>query len=551
MFNRCLNCTAVHDNLMDRCDTLQKDESMKVEQFLNRSKPYDDETSNSPVLFTVLGGAEFGSDGVAPPLDAVTRAILESSPDCVKVLDAAGRLLGMNEYGICLMELDDFAPWKHRRWSELWPSDLQPKLEDAIRIAQAGQTGRFQGACPTAKGTLRWWDVIVTPILTDGSTKQILAVSRDITDAHLSTERLRMSERHFRLLAENASDLIALHAADGSYRYASPAAERQTGYTPAQLLELRPFELVHPDDLETVRASHRAALGGENHRVEYRLHHREAGYVWLETTHRATIETSDGLEPEVQSSSRDITNRKNAERALSASEHRYRELYKAQQRFVSDASHELRAPLTSITGGLQLLERYPDLAGEEQTQILRESRAEVWRLSRLITDLLTVARGDAGVATQHETVELHTLLRRAWEAAQRLSNDHHFELVSLEPCRVMGDPDRLMQLAVALLENAVKYTLTGGSVRLSLRCTGNEVEFAVTDSGVGIPPEDLPQVFERFFRSSKARKDDPGGTGLGLAIARQIAIDHGGQLRLESMVGVGTTATATFPITRD
>lgn len=525
---------------------------MNVQQFLNRSKPHDDETSDPPLLFEVLNGADLSGDGASPPLDAVTRAILESSPDCVKVLDADGRLLGMNEYGMCLMELDNFAPWKHRRWSELWPGDVQPKLEEAVRIARTGQTGRFQGACPTAKGTLRWWDVIVTPILAeDGGTEQILAVSRDITDAHLNTERLRMSERHFRLLAENASELIALHAPNGAYRYASPAAERQTGYTPMQLLELRPFELVHPDDLEAVRGSHRAALGGESHRVEYRSRHREAGYVWLETTHRATLQTSDGSELEVQSSSHDITGRINAERALSASEQRYRELYKAQQRFVSDASHELRAPLTSITGGLQLLERYPDLAGEEQTQILRESRAEVWRLSRLITNLLTVARGDAGVVTQFEAVDLHVLLRRAWQAAQRLSNEHRFELVSLEPCRVMGDSDRLMQLAVLLLENAIKYTLTGGSVSLSLRCTDNEVEFAVTDSGVGIPPEDLPQVFERFFRSSKARKDDPGGTGLGLAIARQIAIDHGGQLRLESLVGVGTTATATFPITRD
>ena len=497
------------------------------------------------MLFEVLGATD--SSGHETQVDAVTKALLESSSDCVKVLDVDGHLLGMNEYGMCLMEIDDFALWKQRRWSELWPDDVRPKLNQAIEIARTGETGRFQGACPTAKGNLKWWDVIVTPILSDdGNVEQILTVSRDITDAHLSTERLRVSERHFRLLAENASELIALHAADGSYRYASPAAERLTGYAPAQLLDLRPFELVHPDDLETVRASHRAALNGDNHRVEYRLHHREAGYVWLETTHRTT---SDGAGVEVQSSSRDITERVNAERALSASEQRYRELYKAQQRFVSDASHELRAPLTSITGGLQLLERYPDLAGEEQTQILRESRAEVWRLSRLITDLLTVARGDAGVVTQHEAVDLHLLLRRAWEAAQRLSVDHHFELVSLEPCRVVGDSDRLMQLAVLLLENAIKYTPSGGSVSLSLRCTGHEIEFAVTDSGVGIPPEDLPQVFERFFRSSKARKDDPGGTGLGLAIARQIAIDHGGQLRLESVVGVGTTAT--FSISRD
>lgn len=446
------------------------------------------------------------------------------------------------------MEIDDFALWKQRRWSELWPSDVRPKLNEAIEIARAGETGRFQGERPTAKGNVKWWDVIVTPILSgNGSVEQILTVSRDITDAHLSTERLRMSERHFRLLAENASDLIALHAPDGAYRYASPAAERLTGYTSAELLQLEPFELVHPDDCETVRLSHRAALDGSQHRAEYRLHHRDAGYIWLETTHRAPIPASDGQSSEVQSTSRDITERKNAETALSASEHRYRELFKAQQRFVSDASHELRAPLTSISGGLQLLERYPDLAGEEQLQILRESRAEVWRLSRLITDLLTVARGDASVSAELETVELHSLLKRAWEAAQRLSDQHHFELVTLEPCLVIGNPDRLMQLAVVLLENAVKYTPSGGTVRLALRRTDSAIQLTVSDSGVGIPAEDLPRIFERFFRSSNARSVDPGGTGLGLAIAHQIAVDHQGQLQLESTVGVGTTALVTLP----
>lgn len=521
---------------------------MKVEQFLNRSKPDSDESSNPPLLFEVLNGAVILGKSESQQLDAVTRAILESSSDCVKVLDANGQLLGMNEYGMCLMEIDDFAPWKQRRWSELWPVDVQPKLEEAIGIARAGQTGRFQGACPTAKGTLRWWDVIVTPIFArDGSVEQILSVSRDITDAHLNTERLRDSEQHFRLLAENASELIALQAPDGTFLYASPAAERLTGYTPEELLKLSAFELIHPEDTETVRTSHRAALSGEHRSVEYRLRHRNGDHVWLETTYRASLQSGDGQESSSQSSSRDITERKNTQSALSASEDRYRELFKAQQRFVSDASHELRAPLTSISGGLQLLERYPDLAGEEQSQILRESRAEVWRLSRLITSLLTVARGDAGLAAQHEVVELHALLRRAWDAAKRLSDQHTFELVTLEPCSVIGDSDRLMQMAVVLLENAVKYTPSGGSVHLSLSCTPDEVKLSVSDSGVGIPPEDLPQVFKRFFRSTSARKSDPGGTGLGLAIARQIALDHGGELRLESVIGVGTTAIATFP----
>lgn len=121
--------------------------------------------------------------------EAFSRSVLEASPDCIKVLDAEGRLLSMNQSGLNLMEIEDFESLKHQPWASLWPADVQPLLEAALKTAQEGGTGRFQGFCPTAKGTPKWWDVIVTPVRDSRDQPvQLISVSRDITQQKLHEE---------------------------------------------------------------------------------------------------------------------------------------------------------------------------------------------------------------------------------------------------------------------------------------------------------------------------------------------------------------------------
>jgi two-component system, OmpR family, sensor kinase len=222
--------------------------------------------------------------------------------------------------------------------------------------------------------------------------------------------------------------------------------------------------------------------------------------------------------------------------------------YVAQQRFVSDASHELRAPLTAIQANLDILERRPDLAPEERREAIGEASRETRRLVRLVADLLALARADAGLTLRLQAVELDRVLLDALSEARHLVRDQRLEVGRLEPASVQGDPDRLKQLVVALLDNAIKYTPDGRAVTIGLQRNGTEVAVTVRDEGVGIPLEDLPRVFERFYRADPARARDPGGTGLGLAIARWIAEQHGGKLELASEIGRGTTATVRLPI---
>lgn len=234
------------------------------------------------------------------------------------------------------------------------------------------------------------------------------------------------------------------------------------------------------------------------------------------------------------------------ERNLRERERHYRELAEAQSRFLADAAHELRTPLTAIRGNLELLMRFPEMSEADRENALREAEAEAGRLQRLIADLLSLARGDAGLKFELSPLALEEIVAEAWNETRHLSQAHVLELDGLEAAQVQGHRDRLKQLALIFLENATKYTPPGGRIALSLRQDGEKAELRVSDTGHGIAPEDLSKVFERFYR---VRHDsDPGGSGLGLPIAKWIVEGHGGRVWLESEPGRGTTAVVQLPL---
>ncbi|HWQ14378.1 MAG TPA: ATP-binding protein [Roseiflexaceae bacterium] len=222
--------------------------------------------------------------------------------------------------------------------------------------------------------------------------------------------------------------------------------------------------------------------------------------------------------------------------------------YRAQQRFVSDASHELRAPLTAIQGNLELLRRRPDIPPAERAEVLSEVEREANRLTRLVADLLALARADAGATIRRAPVDLDAVALETLRTARQLAAGQSLVLDPLEPLQVQGDEDRLRQLVLILLDNAIKYTPAGGQVRLGLRERDGQAEITVQDTGVGISAEDLPHIFERFYRADPARGRDPGGTGLGLPIAQWIVAQHGGAIDIQSCPGQGTTVTVRLPL---
>ncbi|MDQ3702368.1 MAG: cell wall metabolism sensor histidine kinase WalK, partial [Chloroflexota bacterium] len=226
----------------------------------------------------------------------------------------------------------------------------------------------------------------------------------------------------------------------------------------------------------------------------------------------------------------------------------------SQRRFVADASHELRTPLTTVRGNASLLRRFERLTPEDRAAAVEQIAAESERMSRLVNDLLTLARADAGQRLECESVALGPLIDDVALQGRVLAESKvAISVVRLTDAHVRGDADALRQLLLILVDNAVKYTPRGGSVTIGLstdsqgasREQGATARISVVDTGVGIPAADLPHVFERFYRADRARQ--AGGTGLGLSIGKWIAEAHGGTISVDSAPGTGSIFTITLP----
>jgi signal transduction histidine kinase len=248
---------------------------------------------------------------------------------------------------------------------------------------------------------------------------------------------------------------------------------------------------------------------------------------------------------------RGLTRERELVESLRAQNEELAELDQMKNRFVSSASHELRTPLTSMVGYLELL-----LAGEagelndQQQHFLEIVSHNCDRLNRLVDDVLFVGRADSDrltlEATQVDVVELVRGEIASQEAAARLRGIELRCDVRDDFPAITGDATRLTQVLDNLLTNAIKFTPAGGTVSATLTGDEEQVRIAVADTGVGIPADEVPRVFDRFFRASTSAV--ASGTGLGLAIVQMIAKAHGGSVSVTSDVGVGTTFTVELPV---
>jgi signal transduction histidine kinase len=221
-------------------------------------------------------------------------------------------------------------------------------------------------------------------------------------------------------------------------------------------------------------------------------------------------------------------------------------LLTSQQRFLTDVSHELRTPLTVIKGNVDLIRRMKILDEESLTSIDQEAS----RLRRLVDDLLTLAKAESGTLTlRSQPVELDTLLLEVVHQMNVLAGGRvQIKVNEIDQVLVNGDRDRLKQVLINLAANAVQYTPANGEVFLGLGKIGNQARLIIRDTGAGIPPDDLPHIFDRFYRAEKSRTRGKGGFGLGLSIANWIVDAHGGQIEVASKEGEGTTFCIWLPL---
>ncbi|NLT15007.1 MAG: HAMP domain-containing protein [Clostridiales bacterium] len=238
---------------------------------------------------------------------------------------------------------------------------------------------------------------------------------------------------------------------------------------------------------------------------------------------------------------------KNLARAINSMLDRINESYRAQVRFVSDASHELRTPISVIQGYANLLDRW----GKNDEKTLQESinaiKDEAANMKDLIEQLLFLARGDNNtIMLQAETFNLSDLIREVCGETRMIDTSHEFE-TRLGDAWVSADRALIKQAARILVDNAVKYTDPGGQITLSTALEDGRAKLKVTDTGIGIPPEIVPRIFDRFYRADESRARATGGSGLGLSIAKWITSRHGGFMEVLSREGIGTKISIALP----
>ena len=229
-----------------------------------------------------------------------------------------------------------------------------------------------------------------------------------------------------------------------------------------------------------------------------------------------------------------------------------KELDRIKSEFVTTVSHDLRSPLTAILGYIELIERTGEI-NEQQEEFIRRIQNSVEQISLMITDLLDLGRIEAGLDTTKEPTNIRKLALEVvdnLESAARTA-DVKFNIDLEEEIGVVfGDPIRLRQMVTNLLDNAIKYTRAGGEVSFGMRAENRQVILNISDNGSGIPQNELPLLFDRFFRGSNVADDIPG-TGLGLAIVKSILDNHNGRIWVDSSLGSGASFTVVLPLVAD
>ncbi|MDQ4120940.1 MAG: PAS domain S-box protein [Acidobacteriota bacterium] len=517
--------------------------------------------------------------------EELSRSVIASSPDCFKILDGEGHLQFMNENGLCLLEIDDFEPFRGEAWESLWEGEGQRQAAEAIKQAQKGQISRFQGFCPTAKGTPKWWDVVVAPVRgANGQIGRLLSVSRDITQIkHAEHEREQLLKREQAALKQSEMEREKLRSL---FQQAPAIVNIQRG--PDHI-----FELVHPlmyqllGERDLIGKPAREAVPEvvEQGFIELLDNVYKTGEPYFGKETFVVLTAPEGNQREgyfdfiyhpwrdldgniagIMTFAVEVTDRVLARQLMEkASAEREEMLTREQQlrqtaeeasrlkdEFLAIVSHELRTPLNAILGWSQMMRN--NMIGPDRLESAIETiNRNAISQAQLIDDLLDITRIITGkLRLNVRDVDLASIISSALQTVRPAAEAKNITLdaqIYSSPAVFSGDPERLQQIVWNLLSNAVKFTPKGGRVAIKLESRGSHYNITVTDTGEGIDPDFLPFVFDRFRQADMSSTRKQGGLGLGLSIVRHLVEMHGGGVYVESKgKGHGATFTIVLPL---
>ena len=382
------------------------------------------------------------------------------------------------------------------------------------------------------------------------------ALQAEVHDRQVAEAALRESEQRFRNILNNVPIGVIYTDLDGNVRQANPRYCTLTGYAEAELLSLRQADYTHPEDVAQDNELHAQLVRGDvpMFRCQKRVITREGTTVWVQAT-VSLLRDANGRPRSIVGVVEDITEHlklEEAERAREAAEASNR----AKSEFLSRMSHELRTPLNAMLGFAQLLEldqRHPLTAA--QLPWVTQIQQAGWHLLEMINDVLDLSRIESGnVRLQIETLLISELLGATLalvEGDARSRNIRISQDMSDGAHTLVGDATRVKQILTNLLSNAVKYNAESGRVHIGCRMSSADtVEIAVTDTGLGMTPQQLAELFQPFNRLGRERSTQPG-TGIGLVISQRLAELMGGTLRARSVAGQGSSFILRLPCSPD
>ncbi len=488
------------------------------------------------------------------------RLMIENAQDIIAMHDAEGRYLyynGPSEYGVTGEDLVGKSPL------DLFPEEqARPLIEQARQVIETGESITEQNAVQWEGKTL-WFSDQIYPIRNaQGEITAVGKICRNITAIKQAEDALRESEEKFRSIIEQSSDGIVIIDEEGAIIEWNAAMEEIMGIPQEESIGQPLWDVQFSLGLDGQRTPE--AYEQLKAMIQNALQDRSAP--WFGQFQEKAVRRSDGETRIVQSTafpievddsfmigsiSRDVTEIRKAEKEAMqlAMEARRAEVL---EEFIKDASHDINTPITTIQNSLYILKRLASAPKsiekcQEYVEIISN---QTRHLSRILEDMLSMVRLEKTSELKLKPFNLDAMMRYVTAGQQNtaVSKGHKLTLHTEEFPALIGDEIYLSRAVTNLITNAINFSPPGSEIAVDIYGRGEDVVIQVADNGIGISEEDIPHIFDRFFKSDPARSSEKGGTGLGLPITKKIVEAHGGTIEVESALGKGSTFRLVLPL---
>jgi PAS domain S-box-containing protein len=471
------------------------------------------------------------------------RRLIENSQDYIMLVDTEAAITSVSSSVERMLGWTPAELLGGRPADLLHPDDVGYVLGVfASLLERPGTTVKTRYRIRHKNGTWRLIESVGSTISPDSAADGVAANCRDITDFVEVEQALRERDERFRQIIESAADLVFMCDATGAMTYVAPSSLQLLGYAPDELMGARPFDLLHPEDVDATMRDLSWLLEhpGDAITSTFRIRRKDGVYIVMENVGR-TLSTTN-VQEGIIAFGRDITGRRAAEEALARAKEEAERANRAKSEFLSRMSHELRTPMNSILGFAQLLAR-GELAAQQSKSVQHILKAGR-HLLHLINEVLEISRIEAGREQfSLEPVALAPVLEEVLGLVRPLAQQHGVTLHGGPwpgEAYVHADRQRLVQVLLNLLSNAIKYNHANGTVRLQAALQADRrCAIRVIDTGMGVPAHRLDELFTPFSRLG-AEQSDVEGTGLGLALSRRLCEAMGGTLTLDSTTPDGS-----------